>query len=818
MVAMMGVRLSRKASAPREPDFASRKRAAEKIQRLGIYVYESLHVPRQLHRAATFWADTLGNPFFSGTPHYKSWRRDAEVTRKDKRKRKEKKKLASRPNLHNYLLDRYGIECCRFIEELLGILNRSEADPFGYEKSFAYQGLCHALSQEKSRFSRAVDVSIVVPIFNNLVLTLTCLAAVLNQRTRHSYEILVGDDASSDRLEILRHIGGCVRYFRYSQNLGFLENCNRVAQRAEGQYLVFLNNDALPLPGWLDELIQPFFEMHRVGMTGSKLLNPDGSLQEAGGILWRDGSAWNFGRNRDPRSPEFNYVKEVDYCSGASVAIPKQLWNELGGFDPAFRPAYCEDSDLAFRIRELGYRVVYQPFSEVIHHEGRTHGRDLMSGLKSHQVTNQKKLFERWSNVLQQHAPKGQHVYVARDRSANLPHVLFVDHHVPQFDCDAGSRTIWSFLKIFRDAGFRVTFWPHNRHRDPQYTNQLERLGIEVLYSAGPKSDFKSWFPAAAPWVRYAFLSRPDVATKYVDLIRAYSSAKILFYGHDLHWRRLQQEFEICREEHLSESSRTVKLLEQSVWARSDAVFYPSAEECALVRQVSGRSHGVHELPAYCYSQAQLQRARDKLSRADGRDSNHLLFVGGFGHRPNVDGLLWFVQRVFPILNSMGSKFRLTIVGSNVPEQVQRLASERVTVLGQVSDAQLEDLYSGTGIAVVPLRFGAGVKGKVIEAFANGVPVVSTTVGMQGIESPHSFAFIADEPDEFVEQIKLAVVDRALSRTKARNAIGFVATNYSADAICKILSREVIEFCGRSETGSITEEIVDKSIDALGIS
>ena len=513
-----------------------------------------------------------------------------------------------------------------FIEELMGILSRFEADPLAGERSLSYQGLCHGLRQTKARCSGRVDVSIVIPIFNNLVLTLTCLAAILNQKTRYSYEILVGDDASSDSQEILEHIGGCVKYFRYNKNVGFLKNCNRMARRANGRYLVFLNNDTLPLPGWLDELVRPFVEITRVGLTGSKLLNSDGTLQEAGGILWRDGSAWNFGRNRDPRSPEFNYVKEVDYCSGASIAIPKGLWNKLGGFDLAFQPAYCEDSDLAFRIRKLGYKVLYQPFSEVIHHEGRSHGRDLLTGLKSYQVINQKKLFRRWSKVLKQHAPNGQHVYVARDRSAHLPHILFVDHCVPQFDRDAGSRTIGSHLKIFRDAGFQVTFWPHNRYRDPIYTAPLERLGIEVLYANGPRSGFESWFSEAAPWIKYAFLSRPDVATKYIDVIRSYGSAKILFYGHDLHWRRMQQEFELANDVGLLDKICRMKLLERSVWTRSDAVFYPSAEECALIRQESGHD-GIYELPAYCYSQPQLKRARNALRCAE-RDWNHSTLRG----------------------------------------------------------------------------------------------------------------------------------------------------------------------------------------------
>ncbi len=105
----------------------------------------------------------------------------------------------------------------------------------------------------------------------------------------------------------------------------------------EGRYVVFLNNDTIVLPGWLDELIAPFAADPAVGMTGSKLINGDGTLQEAGGILWNDGSAWNYGRGSNARLPHFSYSKDVDYISGASIAFPKTLWDELGGFDPLTR-------------------------------------------------------------------------------------------------------------------------------------------------------------------------------------------------------------------------------------------------------------------------------------------------------------------------------------------------------------------------------------------------------------------------------------------------------------------------------------------------
>ena len=158
-------------------------------------------------------------------------------------------------------------------------------------------------------------------------------------------------------------------------------------RQRRGNYLVLLNNDTRVLAGWLNELIGTF-ELHTgTGYVGSKLLDPTGWLQEAGGAVWPDGSALNMGRGHDPEEPAFNYVRDVHYVTGAAVAIPRAIWEELSGFDDHFAPNYYEDTDLAFRVRKAGYRVLYQPLSRVVHFEGVTCGRGLDTGPKAYQLS-----------------------------------------------------------------------------------------------------------------------------------------------------------------------------------------------------------------------------------------------------------------------------------------------------------------------------------------------------------------------------------------------------------------------------------------------
>ena len=197
----------------------------------------------------------------------------------------------------------------------------------------------------------SVDVSVIIPVFNQLQFTQSSLASIQDNQADQSLEVIVVDDSSTDGTEeTLPRIPGLV-YLRNEENVGFVASCNRGAAKARGNYLVFLNNDTVVTAGWLSALRETFqFEPH-AGLVGSKLIYPDGRLQEAGGIIWRDGSGWNRGKFDDPRKPEYNFLREVDYCSAACLMLPKSLFQSVGGFDSRYVPAYYEDTDLAFKVR-----------------------------------------------------------------------------------------------------------------------------------------------------------------------------------------------------------------------------------------------------------------------------------------------------------------------------------------------------------------------------------------------------------------------------------------------------------------------------------
>ena len=273
---------------------------------------------------------------------------------------------------------------------------------------------------------RLPSISIIVPVFNKWPITRGCLEAVWATVPReHNIEVIVSDDASTDdtalALASMAMTEPRLKVLRNEKNLGFVESCNRAAAAATGDILVFLNNDTVPLPGWLEPLVRTFTQFPDVGAVGGKLLSPDGSLQEAGGIVFADGSACHFGRGESNAMKHlFDYVRQVDYVSGALLATPRKLFADLGGFDPDFAPGYYEDTDYCFRLREQGYGIYYQPEAVIVHLEGATAGTDHATGMKRYQEINRRRFRMRHAAALREQRPRPDSI--GADSWAELAH------------------------------------------------------------------------------------------------------------------------------------------------------------------------------------------------------------------------------------------------------------------------------------------------------------------------------------------------------------------------------------------------------------
>ncbi len=625
-------------------------------------------------------------------------------------------------------------------------------------------------------------VSVIVPVYGKVDYTLRCLASIAANLPQAKFEVIVVDDCSPDNsVEILTNING-ICLICNEKNQGFIRSSNIGAKVAQGKYLYFLNNDTEVTSGWMDALVCTFHQFPGTGLTGSKLVYPDGRLQEAGGIIWQDGSVWNFGRFQDPLIPVYNYAREVDYCSGASIMVVRTLFEELGGFDEYYLPAYCEDSDLALKIRDKGYRVIYQPLSTVIHHEGVTSGTDTSQGVKAYQVENSKKLFERWKGYLRTHQPAGVDVDKAKDRSPTR-RALVIDHCTPMPNQDAGSVTVFNLLLLLREMDFQVTFIPEDNFLYiHEYTTELQRAGVEVLYAPYIMS-VKQHLEESGQRYDLVLLFRPVVVERQISTVRKYcSKAKVLFHTIDLHFLRMSREAELQSDKAKQKIADSMKQRELAAIRLSDASIVHSTAELELLRS---------ELPDVMLHVFPLVMDIQGTSKTfEGR--RDIVFVGGYQHTPNVDAVQYFVAEIMPLLRQRLSGVRFYAVGSNPPAEIESLACEDVIITGFIEN--LTPLLDKMRVSVAPLRYGAGIKGKIGSAMAVGLPVVATPLAAEGMSLiDGQNILVATSAERFSDAIVKLYQDESLWNRISINGLEFAENTWGDEAAWKNLAEILCE-------------------------
>ena len=619
--------------------------------------------------------------------------------------------------------------------------------------------------------STSPRASIVIPVFGAFAHTLACLRAIAAHPPAVAFEVIVVDDASPDEsLANLRAIDG-IRVQARAANGGFVAACNDGAALASGEMLVFLNNDTVPQPGWLDALLGTFDAHPDAGLVGAKLVYPDGRLQEAGGVVFADGSGWNYGRFDDPGDCRYAYLRDADYVSGAAIAIPRALFERLGGFDTRYTPAYYEDTDLAFAVRAAGLRVLVQPASVVVHDEGTSAGTDLNAGPKAAQLRNQAVFAAKWRDALESQLPAGS-VPTPALLHRRQRQVLVIDALTPQPDRDSGSLRLVNLMRLLIEEGAHPVFMPANRTAEDQYTAALQGMGVECWH-APYAARFPAWLRAHGPRFDVALVSRHYIAGEMLPLLRRYApNARLLFDTVDLHYLRERRAAELAGDAAALRAAMRTRAVELALVRAADITLVVSEAERALlasdapgadVRVLSNLHRQVPPGPAW--------------SQRDG-----LLFVGGFRHPPNVDAVLWFVREVFPRIRDARPDIEFHCVGGDVPNEIAPLADiPGVRIHGHVPE--LQPLLDGARVSIAPLRYGAGVKGKVNQAMAHGLPVVATTAAVEGMHLREGEdVLVADDAEGFADAVLRLHGDEALWARLSANGRDNVARHFSIDA------------------------------------
>ena len=585
-------------------------------------------------------------------------------------------------------------------------------------------------------------VSIVIPTYGRLDLVYRLLLSIVMQDDQSiKYEVIVAEDASESGCNIGKYVSG-ITLIRNKQNLGFLKNCNHAVSQAKGKYVVLLNNDTYVTKNWLKELLTPFNSNERTGLVGAKLLYPNGNIQEAGGIVWNNGQPWNVAKGKDSYHCEYNYTREVDYLSGAALCIKKQLWNDLGGFDERYTPAYYEDTDLAFKAKAAGYKVIYAALCNIVHDEGQSHGTDIKSGVKHYQSINDDKFKDTWQSSFKELGEEGVNLSLEKDRGIKF-RVLFIDATTPEPNKNAGSYAAIQEMKLFQSLGAKVTFVPENLAYWNEYTKDLQRMGVEAVY-APYYYRVEEFLAKRLNEFDLVYITRNEVANRYIDIIKNKApSTPIFFNNADLHFLR---EFrQLAGGDKPSFQSLAIdRDRELSVIRRADKTFVYTKEEKAALE-----SHFIANNNIFINPWVLAEKTKVSPVLSEG-----ICFLGGFNHTPNIQAVIWFVDKVLPRVVSINNSIRFNIYGSNFPNKLKQELSlnKNVNVIGFVDS--LDEVFTTNRIFVAPLLSGAGIKGKVLESMSYGMPCIVSPVAAEGIDLIDGVnCLIPQTEDEWVSSI-----------------------------------------------------------------
>lgn len=610
-------------------------------------------------------------------------------------------------------------------------------------------------------------VSIIIPAYDKFELTYHCIASVILAFNNTTYEVILADDCSTDKTAQAEDVISNLVVSRNTENLRFLRSCNKASKIAKGDYLVFLNNDTEVKSFWLDELIFQHEADSEVGITGSKLLNLDGTLQEAGGIVWGNGEPWNAGRDGNPYDPSWNYVRQVDYVTGAALCIKRSVWEEVGMFSDEYAPCYYEDTDLSYKVLSAGYKVLYVPHSEVIHFEGQSHGTDVTKGLKQYQKTNESTFRRKWFNHYKNGVkPSSVSLQLEKDRNVEQ-RILVIDYATPMAGVDAGSHAALQEIRMMLALGFKVTFVPQNLAPMGKYTKTLQNMGVEVLYVPFYYS-LEDVLQRRLEEMDAVYITRYDVAKKYVDAIKL-ANKPILFNNADLHFLREIRAALVKSDDSALEQALLTRDEELEVCKKADAVLTYNTTEQAVISSHVAQSLNLQLTPW-------IVEPRENAPKFNERQG--FAFLGGYNHKPNTEAVEFLVKEVMPKLKAVRPDIVFYIYGSKMPEHFYSFESDNIIVKGYAET--LDSVYHDHRIFIAPLLSGAGIKGKVLDALAYSTPTILTDVAAEGTGLTNGInTLIANDVDEWIDAILKLYDDEQLWEQFSENSKILAKENFS---------------------------------------
>ncbi len=609
-------------------------------------------------------------------------------------------------------------------------------------------------------------VSIIVVAWRSAPYAIGCLRSVARHAHTVPYEVILVLNEPTEALEtaVQRSVYG-VTVLRTRTNVGFAGAVNLAARRARGEYLLLLNDDTEVFPGWLEQLVDTAERRPEAGAVGSKVLLPDGTIQEAGSVVWADGWTFTVGRGLAGTTKRFDFERRVDYCSGCSLLVRRSTWEAVGGLDESYYPVYFEEADLCLRIARLGQQVWFQPRSVVLHYESASTNDDYRQFLldRNHEV-----FAARWSEELASREPRVAAHEPAVERAVwkamgDPVRVLLIDDRVPDRAIGSGFARMADVIETLVATGRYHLSLLASLEDGFEQNDWLARLGVEVIDE--PLADH-----VAKQGLGYSLVvvSRPHNYERIAPMVRELlPGVPIVYDAEALYHVRIERQAALATDPlekaALAREAAEMRATEQEIAADADHLVCISEEEAVFFRR--------HARCPVEVNAPLLLAPRPTLSGFSSRAG--IGFVAGWfagARSPNADGLIWFARRVLPLVRARVPGTKLLVTGAEPPRNVRRLEGDAVGFVGEVDD--LQSFYARVRVVVVPARYGAGVKIKTIEALQFAVPTVATTVGAEGIplDDP-DVLLVADDPAELAAAIATLLEDGAAWERQRRRIL-----------------------------------------------
>ena len=625
-------------------------------------------------------------------------------------------------------------------------------------------------------------VSVILVVCNRAELTLPCLRSLAEQQGI-GFELIVVDNGSTDRTNALFDRVDGARVFRNRENLYFIHAVNQGAAQARGDHLLLLNNDAILLPGTLSALANTIESSPDIGAVGGKIVFLDGRLQEAGSIVWNNGTCFGYGRGHDPLAPPYMFRRDVDYCSGALLLTRKDLFEQLGGFDEVFSPAYYEETDYCIRLWDAGYRVVFEPSAAILHYEFASRSPAQAS---ERQIRHRQIFIERNQNRIRTLRSQGEgNVLLARTAGAPQQRILVIDDRVPHPYLGSGFPRAHRMLTSLAKWNNFVTVYPTvviDEAWDQAYSDVPREVEIMLHGSGGSLGEFLA---ERSDFYDVILVSRPHNMERLAPHLERhpewFSKTRVVYDAEAIFSAREIRKHQILGNSKEARNQQELLGREIKLAQAASAVLSVSEGEAR-----SFREDGVSNVHVLGHA-LEIDPTPQGIDQRSG-----FLFVGAVHDdtSPNGDAVIWLGEEILPRIRTALGEVSLTVVGVNKSDRIWALASDTLHVVGPRKE--LRPLYEDSRVFIAPTRFSAGVPHKVHEAAAYGIPVVATPLLAEQLGwTDGQELLVGETAEELAERSIELYTDRDLWEKVRRQALERVAKDCSPDRFDRTL-REVV--------------------------